>query len=312
MTWRRTSFGTGEPMKTELIALDPNDIAPGRALRQQFSSYWAQAQGTPAAIFDGFIARTPVADGTKFRAVTDAAGPGLWCDPVEPVLGQVILYIHGGAYKFGSPAAYHGFVSQLAVRTRRSIFSLDYPLSSERSLPVALEMATRVLARLSSEHGSVAICGDSAGGGMALATLASAQRLRIPVGAAAVFSPWTDLGLTGDSARGLAITDPLLDVEYLRACAQQYLGANAPDEPRASPLHAIPPGLPPVLLQVGLDEVLLDDSRRYARAAAAAGNDVVLEEWEGMHHVFQLNVAELATARHALDRAAAFLTSRLH
>ena len=129
--------------------------------------------------------------------------------------------------------------------------------------------------------------------------------------AIATFSPWTDLSLSGESARDPAVVDPLLAVDYLRASAAAYLGATPADDPRASPLFETDLRLPPTLIQVGSDEVLRDDSIRMARAAEAAGTDVELQVWQGMHHVFQLNTQELASARLALDRTAEFLVRHL-
>jgi acetyl esterase/lipase len=127
------------------------------------------------------------------------------------------------------------------------------------------------------------------------------------VSSVAVFSPWTDLSLSGESIREHAVSDPLLDIGYLRLAAAHYTGKDPLTDPRASPLFAGDLRLPPTLIQVGTDEVLLDDARRFAQAASDAGTDVVLEQWQGMHHVFQLNTQELLSARRALDNAAAFI-----
>lgn len=295
----------------ERIELDQRDVAPGRALRAAFAKFWAEAQGEPRAIYDRFIAATPIVEGTAFRDDGLDGIPGVWIDPASAQPGRAILFIHGGGYGLGSALAYRGFASQLAVRTRTTIFALEYPLAPEARLPVALDLAVHALARLQVRYPIVAVSGDSAGGGMTLAALAEAQARGIAVSAAAVYSPWTDLALTGSSMRDLGIGDPLLDPAYLRVSAEAYLGGLAADDPRASPLHAIPAGLPPTLVQFGTDEVLFDDSRRYASASQAMGNTVVLEEWVGMHHVFQLNLTELASARSALDRAAAFLVQHM-
>ena len=163
------------------------------------------------------------------------------------------------------------------------------------------------LARVAKQFRSVAVVGDSAGGGLTLATVLEARRRGIGVSSNVTFSPWTDLSLSGDSAKEFAVADPLLDVGYLHASAAAYLGSASARDPRASPLFDPEPSLPPTLIQVGSDEVLLDDSRRFAKAAEAAGTNVTLEVWQGMHHVFQLNVTEIAAARKALDNAARFL-----
>jgi acetyl esterase/lipase len=138
-----------------------------------------------------------------------------------------------------------------------------------------------------------------------------ADLTRNPSGPAPVagvaFSPWTDLAFTGASMKDPAIVDPLISYEYLQDCAAKYVGAYDPKDPLATPLFGDLKGLPPLLIQVGTDERLLDDSRQYARRALQAGVSVQLEIWEGMHHVFQLDVIHLETSRNALDRAARFL-----
>jgi acetyl esterase/lipase len=183
-------------------------------------------------------------------------------------------------------------------------------LAPESQLPDALSLAVATLTRLRGDYAAVAVAGDSAGGGLALATAIHAHRIGLEVAAVAAFSPWTDLSLSGASVHEHAIGDPLLDPAYLRESAAAYLGSASPDDPRASPLFGISDGLPPLLLQVGSDEILLDDSRRFA-AVENVGGTVRLEVWQGMHHVFQLNVEQLASARRALDTAGEFLSQHL-
>ncbi len=293
------------------IAIDPNDVAPARALRLKFAQFWSTAQGAPSEVYDQFIAATPQVSGVTYRDSDMAGIDGVWVVPQHAPTDRAILFIHGGGYGLGHAEAYRGLVSQLASRAKIAAFALDYPLAPEAQLPVALDLAVEALAALSQRFAKVAICGDSAGGGMSLAALAEAARQALPVAAGVVFSPWTDLALTGDSVSEHAVGDPLLDPAYLKLSAQAYLGAAAIDDPRGSPYLSVPGKLPPVLVQVGSDEVLADDSRRYAKVSQAAGNLVELEEWQGMHHVFQLNIAELASARAALDHAAAFLSRHL-
>jgi acetyl esterase/lipase len=138
-----------------------------------------------------------------------------------------------------------------------------------------------------------------------------ADLTRNPSGPAPVagvaFSPWTDLAFTGASMKDPAIVDPLISYEYLQDCAAKYVGAYDPKDPLATPLFGDLKGLPPLLIQVGTDERLLDDSRQYAERATKAGVPVELQIFEGMHHVFQLDVIHLETSRNALDRAARFL-----
>jgi monoterpene epsilon-lactone hydrolase len=292
-----------------IIPIDDSEIVAARALRRELVRFWSTAQGDLRSVYDRFIALTPIADGVVSRDALGDPGPGWWCEPADAEPGRAILYIHGGGYGLGHARAYLGLASQLATRARTRVFVLEYPLAPEAQLPVALELALATLARLKSGFESVALVGDSAGAGLSCATATAALRQGIAVAALVGFSPWTDLSLSGASVRQLAVSDPLLDVGYLRNAAAAYLGSVPATDPRASPLFDAQ--LPPTLLQVGSDEVLLDDSRRLAEALAAAGTEVVLEEWQGMHHVFVLNTRELASARRALDNAAKFLDQHL-
>jgi monoterpene epsilon-lactone hydrolase len=292
-----------------LIPIDADDILPGRELRTEFARFWSTEQGEPRDIYDRFIALTPIANGVSVEHVSDPA-PGVWVRPADAVADRAILFLHGGGYGQGRVQAYVGLISQIAARTRVAAFALEYPLAPEAQLPDALNLAVATLSRLLGDHAAVAIVGDSAGGGLSLAT---AQTHGGDAGAAAVavFSPWTDLTLSGASMSEFAIGDPLLDPPYLHACASQYLGPAAPDDPRGSPLFGDMEALPPVLIQVGTDEILADDSRRFADSLEKAGGTVELEVWQGMHHVFQLNVVQLVSARKALDSTAEFLTTHL-
>jgi epsilon-lactone hydrolase len=295
-----------------LIPIDDDDVAAGRALRAEFARFWSTEQGDPRSVYDRFVAATPVAADVVVQHVSTDPGHGIWVRPAEALPELAVLFLHGGGYGLGSAPAYAGLVSQLATRTRAAVFALDYPLAPESQLPEALDVAVDTLAQLNRDHAVVAIAGDSAGGGLSLATAARAGREGIDVAAVAVFSPWTDLSLSGASVRAHAVGDPLLDPTYLRSSAAAYLGSAAHDDPRASPLFGALDGFPPLLIQVGSDEILLDDSRRFADAVERAGGSVTLEVWQGMHHVFQMNVVQLASARRALDRAGEFLSSHLH
>jgi acetyl esterase/lipase len=290
-----------------LVPIAAGDIAPARALRTAFARFWSTAQGEPREVYDRFIAATPLVPGVATRSALDASSPGWWCEPGDAQADRAILFLHGGGYGLGHAGAYAGFVSQIVSRVRVPAFALEYPLAPETKLPTALNLAVETLSQLARQFKHVAVVGDSAGGGLSLATVIEAKQRGIPVSSVAVFSPWTDLSLSGESAREYAVSDPLLDVAYLRRAAANYAGKQPLTDPRASPLFASNLHLPPTLIQVGTDEVLLDDARRFAQAAADAGTDVVLEQWQGMHHVFQLNTQELLSARRALDNAAAFI-----
>jgi acetyl esterase/lipase len=134
----------------------------------------------------------------------------------------------------------------------------------------------------------------------------------VPVlGAGVVFSPWTDLSLSGASVSDPGVNDTLLGRDFLADCAAKYLDGTAARDSVASPLFGVPAGLPPIYIQVGSDDLLLDDATRYAIRARQKGVDVRLEVWHGLHHVFQLHVAELESSRIALERAADFMNSHV-
>lgn len=291
------------------IPLDDSDAKLLPPLYEYFKSFWSDTSQEPRAQYNRFIANTPIVDGVVFRPAAESEFPGLWCEPPSADAERAILYVHGGAYVTGNANAYRGIVSQIAARSQCAAFILDYPLAPEASIPIALNLARTAADRLIAIYPRIAIVGDSAGGGLALATLANLHD-RKRIAAAVVFSPWTDLTLGGRSVQEKAHSDVLLDPAKLADAAKGYVGALPLDDPRASPLFGIPSDLPPILIQVGTEEILLDDSRRYAVAARKAGVPITLEVWQGMHHVFQLDVKTLASSRRALDHAAAFLRNR--
>jgi monoterpene epsilon-lactone hydrolase len=225
------------------------------------------------AKYNEFVAATPIAEKVSFcETMTDPA-PGWWCEPAEAIPGRVIVFIHGRGYGLGSAKAYRGLASQIASSTKTSIFILQYPLAPEATVPTAIDFAVSAITRLSSEY-KVAVFGDSAGGGLGLASTALVASKIRSLAAVAAFSPWTDLTLSGETMRSMAIGDILLDPDYLRQSALNYAGSRPLNDPQCSPLFGIPENMPPILIQVGTDEILLDDSVRYAEAAVSIGNNV--------------------------------------
>jgi monoterpene epsilon-lactone hydrolase len=271
---------------------------------------FSNPNGNQRETYDTLIATTPIADGVTLETIDTDGVSGWWVRPTGAPEDRAILFLHGGAYLLGSATAYRGLASQVAVRTGVATFVADYPLAPEHVFPAAPEAAAslrRWLGRQGQSVSQVALVGDSAGGGLALSVLGDATATTPAIAAVAVFSPWLDLALTGASFASPDIHDPIFQPEMLAGPASAYLAGADPKDGRASPLYAVPDVLPPLLIQVGGDEILLDDARRYAQAAADKGGEVRLDIFEGLHHVFQGATRDLPSARSALDTVAAFL-----
>ncbi|MGK5684348.1 alpha/beta hydrolase [Actinoplanes sp. URMC 104] len=258
------------------------------------------------ASFEQFGTGRPAAAGVVAQETTLGGRPAVRLNRDD---GAVLLYLHGGGYVVGSAQTGVRLASALVARTGGTGYSLDYRLAPEHVFPAAVDDALaayrELLGAVAAER--IVVAGDSAGGGLAIALLVAARDAGLPQpAAAAVFSPFTDLTLSGDSVRTRAGADPLFTADALRWYADRY----APDgdaKRAASPLFSDLSGLAPLLIQVGGDELLLDDAVRLAARAAAAGVEVTLEVGPGLPHVYQLNFGDLADADEALDRAGAFL-----
>jgi acetyl esterase/lipase len=253
------------------------------------------------------------ARGVDFTAATCDGVPGEFAHARGRATMQgTVLYLHGGAYCVGSPATHRAITSHLARRTSARVFVADYRLAPEHPFPAAVDDAVaayRALLRDGSSPQRMAIIGDSAGGGLALATALRLRDLGEPLPAALVlFSPWVDLG-TPD--RGVEPAgEAMLSRAWTADCARLYLAGHDSNDPLASPINGDLRGLPPTLVQVGQDELLLSDARRLQSALAAAGVPVELQEYPRRWHVFQVNAGVLADADRALESAAGFLRER--
>ena len=224
-----------------------------------------------------------------------------------PSEGAQILYLHGGGYVFGSPRTHKGLVGRLVARTGLGAVVPDYPLAPEHPFPAAPE-AVLALYKDMAARGPVVLAGDSAGGGLALALLAmicAEPDLPGPL-ATLLLSPLTDLAMTGDSLARNDATEALLPVDGIRASALGYLDGAAPEDPRASPLHAQFPGAGPVHVWVGDGEVLLDDSRRMVEVLQGQGITAQLTVEPGLPHVWPIFPGWLLPeAERTLDQMAA-------
>jgi acetyl esterase/lipase len=224
---------------------------------------------------------------------------------------RFVLYLHGGAYRLGSPANYRNFTWRIAAVARARVLALDYRLAPEHPFPAALDDAVSAyhwLLANAAEPKKLAVFGDSAGGGLALALMLKLRDAGTPLPAVAVaLSPWTDLALTGPSLRLNDQADPMLNADDLPHFASEYLNGANPDDPYASPLYGNPTGLPPTLFQVGSDEILRDDTLRMAEKMAAAGCQVTVELWPRMPHVWHLLAPVIPEAGAALKKIGAFI-----
>jgi len=222
---------------------------------------------------------------------------------------RIVLWFHGGAYLMGSPATHAAMLGRLSRLSRLAVIAPDYRLATEHPAPAAFDDACAAHAALVAQGwapGQIVLGGDSAGGGLALALLSHLCATDQRPAALIALSPWTDLGLTGASLRTNAAADPLLPAHRIAEVVGFVAGALAPTDPRLSPLFARFHAPPPVLIQVGSDEILLDDSQRMAGHLQAAGGTVDLEVWPGCPHVWQMLDGWLPEARAALRKAAAF------
>jgi acetyl esterase/lipase len=267
------------------------------------------------AAFDSRFKNRELGAGVTVRPTTLGGVPAIDV-AVEGADGDgVILYVHGGGYVVGSANTGTFLAAALARRVGVRAVSLDYRLAPENPFPAGVDdayAAYRGLLDSGTRADDIVLAGDSAGGGLVLAVLLSARRDGVPLPAGAVlFSPWTDLSLSGASIDERVELDPIFDRAQMQSYADQYLAGHDPLDALVSPVFADLTGLPPLLIQVGTYEVLLDDSVRLAARAAESEVDVQLEVVAGVPHVFQSLAGQLPEADEALDRAGRFLRNQL-
>ncbi len=231
-------------------------------------------------------------------------------EPEYPVDGRTILYLHGGGYVIGSPRSHRHLAAAIAIAASANVLLLDYRLAPEHPFPAAVDDAVAAYRLLLQDIGSqrLAVVGDSAGGGLTVATLVAALSAGDAMPAAAVcLSPWVDLTCNTIAASAATISDPLVKTEDIVAYASSYLGANPATHPLASPRFADLRGLPPMLIHASTSEMLASDSLGLADAARAAGVDVTLEMFEGVPHVWHWFWPRLEIAKAAIAQVGAFL-----
>jgi monoterpene epsilon-lactone hydrolase len=258
------------------------------------------------------LGRTPVA-GTVIEPAALGGVPGEWVRASDAASGTVVLYLHGGGYALGSPTSHRELASRLARAAGMPVYVPAYRLVPEHPCPAAVTDAIavyRALRQSGLDASRIAIAGDSAGGGLALATVACLKAAGDHLPATVIgLSPWTDLALTGRSLVERHARDPILSagVAAMEVTAKQYLGSADARDARASPLYSDYAGFPPLLLQVGTAEVLFDDAARVAARACAAGVPVWFDPWDDMIHVWHMFAGLLPEGQQAIDRIAAWL-----
>ena len=280
--------------------------------------------------FAALMAQFPVPAGVRRTPIELAGRPAIRVEPEVGPEGQAegaaqaqghapsgtILYFHGGSFVLGSPETGMVNTAHLVLRTGLPAISLDYRLAPEHPFPAAIEdcvAAYRSLLDAGTDPASIVFAGDSAGGGLAVTTSLAARDAGLPMPAALLaFSPGFDHTRTGASVTTKEGIDPYFTSEALAYTGEMYLAGQDPAQPLLAPaVHADLTGLPPILLQVGTNELLLDDAVRFAARATEAEVDVILDITAGVPHVFQAFAGGLDEADQALDRAALFLTQHL-
>lgn len=267
------------------------------------------------ADFEALLATLPVAEDISFTPETLGGVPGLRAETAGMAADTALLYLHGGAYVVGSAQGYRGLAAELGRAAGMKVHAIDYRLAPEHPCPAAVEDAMAAYAALLDQGiapGRIVIAGDSAGGGLTLATLVKLRDEGRPLPAAGLLlSPWADLACEGTSIEGKAAEDPSLTGAALRITAGHYLNGADPRTPLASPIHADLTGLPPLFIQVGSAEILLDDAVRVAQFAGAAGVSVRLDIWPNMVHVWHAFAFMLGAGRAAIADAGAFLKNQI-
>lgn len=258
----------------------------------------------------------PLPEGVAIEKVTIGAVPAEWHTQAgaDTTSQPVLLYFHGGGYVQGSPLSHQHLTGKLALEAGCRVLSVHYRLAPEHPFPAALEdglAAYRWLLDQGIAPSQIAMGGDSAGGGLVMATMLAARDADIAQPASAVLmSPWVDLTCDTPSYTTRADADPMITQSGIAEVAQMYHGPADPKEPLVSPVFANLSGLAPLCIQVGDAEVLLNDSTELAERAQAAGVDVSIEVWDDMVHVWPAFYPILPEGAQAIDKMSAFLKSK--
>jgi acetyl esterase/lipase len=239
-----------------------------------------------------------------------------WLFPPSYNKDWVVIYLHGGAYIAGSPNTHRGLAARIGKTSESPVLFIDYSRAPENPFPAALDDVVKVYSWLIKQKEvnpkKIVITGDSAGGGLTLSTLIKLREDGMSLPAAAVcLSPWTDLAITGESVEKKAKEEIMLTRNELIQSAKIYLGDTDCKNPLASPLYADLKGLPPILLQTGSKEIILDDTTRFAKKAKEEGVEVISDIWPGLWHVFQIYGNLMPESKKALEKIGRFIREKL-
>jgi epsilon-lactone hydrolase len=260
---------------------------------------------------EAMVLLLPLAEDIQCEPVDAEGVSAEWVFAPGAADDRLILYLHGGGYVMGSINTHREMVSHISRAAQARVLIINYRLAPEHPFPAAVEdakAAFRWLLNQGFDPARVVIAGDSAGGGLTVATLVALKDDKIPMPAAAVcMSPWVDLEACGESMNTKAEADPMVDRQEIIRIAKAYLAETNARTPLASPLYTDLHGLPPLFIQVGTSEVLLDDALRLAEKAKDAGVNVTLEPWEEMTHGWQLYASRVPEAKEAVKRIGIFI-----
>lgn len=289
-----------------------------RAIRATFTPRHDAPDLAPAVgrqQWEDAVANVPLPTGSTVTPVDVAGMTGEWISSPTVVPNAAVLLLHGGGYSAGSCITHRELAARLCLASGLRVLLVNYRLAPEHPAPTAVEDAATAYQWLLAQGlppTRIIISGDSAGGGLAVATLLWLRDQHIPLPAASVLlSPWLDLTLSGPSMDTHATIDPLTSRKGLQRAATWYAGTGDPAHPLASPLYGALHDLPPFLIHVGSDEVLLSDSTRFAAKARASGVEVTLDVWEEMWHVWHMSAGTLPEGQQAIEQIGTFIRAQL-
>ncbi len=264
--------------------------------------------------FEKILGDLPAPGVHQFERVNANGVSGAFISVEGVDVSRCVYYFHGGGYVIGSVESHRGLACRISEASNAKVLSIDYSLAPESPFPAAIKDAIRGyewLLESGVDAGRIVIAGDSAGGGLAMATLVALRDRNLPMPAAAVcFSPWVDMEATGASMETRANIDPMVQKEGLLTYVDLYLNGADKRDPLASPLYAELHDLPPILIQVGDAETLLDDSTRLTNRLRECSVEVDLDIWDHMIHVWQLYAPVLSEGREAIQQAGAFIAAK--